>query len=215
MSKQKDVMHIIRHDERDQFLGLVDRLEQEADPLREATYEFASAHRNVTARKIGESGVASSPDVEPFERLVGSLRGRLDLPRPGSVLQALRNAELRTAFLAEVGALTAAEVAQIAGSKAKNSAALASRWRSERRIFAVPWGGELLYPVFQFADGEPRPVIARVLEAFGERPSGWEVALWFATPSAYLPSHATPLRRLEDPDAVVAAARAELTAPEF
>ncbi|MEO5964321.1 MAG: hypothetical protein ABIR11_02555 [Candidatus Limnocylindrales bacterium] len=211
MSDLRPVMHLTSGGQGDGFLAVVERLERESDPLREATDGTVGADAGPRARPPAGAG-----DPGAFERLVESLRGRLDLPRPASVAQALRNADLRTAFLAEVGALTGAEVAQVAGSRAKNSSALASRWRSERRIFAVPWSGELLYPAFQFADGAPRPAVARILEAFGDPPSGWEIALWFATPSAFLPGSRRPLELLDsDPDALVAAARAELSAPEF
>lgn len=205
----------------DRFLDLVDRLEKERDPVGQTSLEIAAGGRKYIARRIRpKSGEVVRQTIERddpprFEGLIETFRSKLDLPRPASVSQALRNAELRTAFITEVGAMTAAEVAQLAGSKAKNSSALAGRWRSQRRIFAVPWGGEVLYPAFQFANGEPRPIIARVLQSFGERPSGWEVALWFATPSQYLTRNGRPLERLDDPDALEAAARAERTLPEF
>lgn len=205
----------------DKFLSLVDRLEQERDPIGQTANEIGGGSRRFLTRQLRQKRSNSlrqtieDDDPHRFEALIETFRSRLDLPRPASVTQALRNADLRTAFLAEVGALTSAEVAQLAGSKAKNSSALAGRWRSARRIFAVPWGGETLYPAFQLADGEPRPIIARILQAFGERPSGWEVALWFATPSAYLPRNARPIEQLGDPDELVAAVHAEQSLPGF
>ncbi len=187
-------------DTQDRFLALVERLEVERDP----------------AGRLKEQVVATKLRERPtFEALVDGLRSKLDLPPPARVIQALRNAELRTAFLAQVGALTAPEVARIAGSRAKNSSALAGRWRAERRIFAVPWGGDLLYPAFQFADGQPHPAVARVLGTFGDHPSGWEIALWFATPSLHLQGEARPLDRLDDPDGLVASARLERELPDF
>lgn len=207
MNKLTQFSSLTSDDPQDRFLAVIERLDEERDPTAQLTHEVTLGNRRFTARNTKER--------PHFEALVQSLRSRLDLPRPARVVQALRNAELRTAFLAEVGALTAAEVAQLAGSRAKNSSALAGRWRAERRIFAVPWGGDLLYPAFQFADGGPRPTIARVLHAFGERPSGWEIALWFATQSPHLPHSARPLERLDDADGLVAAARAEHELPEF
>lgn len=221
MSNRRSITALTPRTTGDNFLALVNRLEEERDPVGQTAYEITAGSRHLIARRIHPKGrdvvrqTVEDDDRLRFDALIETFRSKLDLPRPASVVQALRNADLRTAFLAEVGALTAAEVAQLAGSRAKNSSALASRWRSERRIFAVPWGGELLYPAFQFADGEPRPVIAHVLQSFGERPSDWEVALWFATPSAYLPRNARPLERLGDPDALVAAVHAERTLPEF
>lgn len=209
MSNRRTLTHLTSRTTGDQFLALVDRLEEERDPVGQTTRRIRPKARDVVRQ------AAQDDDRLRFEGLIETFRSKLDLPRPASVAQALRNADLRTAFLAEVGVLTAAEVAQLAGSKAKNSSALAGRWRSERRIFAVPWGGELLYPAFQFADGGPRPLIARVLQSFGERPSDWEIALWFATPSPYLPGNARPLEWLGDTDALVAAVHAERTLPEF
>jgi hypothetical protein len=53
-----------------------------------------------------------------------------DLPTPAAVLQARRNAEARNALLAEFGALRSSEIAELAGSRAANRAALANRWRA-------------------------------------------------------------------------------------
>ena len=221
MSNRRAITELTSKTTGDKFLALVNRLEEERDPVGQTAHEITAGSRHLIARRIRPKGrdvvrqTVEDDDRLRFDALIETFRSKLALPRPASVDQALRNADLRTAFLVEVGALTAAEVAQLAGSKAKNSSALASRWRSERRIFAVPWGGELLYPAFQFADGEPRAIIAHVLQSFGERPSDWEVARWFATPSAYLPRNARPLEQLGDPDALVAAVHAERTLPEF
>jgi hypothetical protein len=200
-------MHLTRHDSAAAaFVESISRLEEE----RSLT--------TLIGRRVQEaSGGYGSGRDEPqaFEGLIDTLRSKLDLPRPASVVSALRNAELRAAFVAEIGALTAAEVAIVAGSKARNSSALAGRWRSEGRIFAVSWAGSQLYPAFQFADGEPRPAIARVIRTFGERASGWEIAIWFTTPSPYLPQSGAPLAHLDDEDSLVVAAQAELDLPEF
>jgi len=220
MSSRRILTDLISQPTADKFLTVVDELERERDPVGHTASAIRAGSRRLTGQQMRPEGDEGSrrtrqDDRPRFEALVETFRSKLDLPRPAGVAQALRNAELRTAFLAEVGALRAAEVAQLAGSKAKNSSALAGRWRSERRVFAVPWGGDLLYPAFQFQDGEPRPIIAHVLRSFNGGPSDWEVALWFATPSVYVPGNARPLDRLGDPDALVAAAHAERTLPEF
>jgi hypothetical protein len=207
MKKWRALMYLTRDDHAAaSFVQSVERLGEEGSLT-------ALVERRVQEASEGyETGI---DERRAFEGLVDTLRSRLDLPRPSSVVAALRNAELRAAFIAEVGALTTAEIAVIAGSKARNSSALAGRWRSEGRIFAVPWAGSQLYPAFQFANGEPRPAIARVIEAFGDRPSGWEIAIWFATPSPYLPDDGVPLAHLDEADALVVAAQAELDLPEF
>jgi len=152
--------------------------------------------------------------TDPFEALVEAMLPVL--PTTGTATQAVRNATARREFLAEFATLTSAEVARSAGSAAKNVAALATRWRKEGRIFAVPWGGELRYPAFQFDDaGAPLPVIRSVLEILQAGGSDWQVALWFATSSPYLPRHARPVQFLSDRDRLLAAARAEQALPEF
>src|SRR5207249_3764272 len=64
-------------------------------------------------------------------------RGVLDEDR---VLQLRRQAELQSAFLRSVELLTSVEVAQLGRSAARNASALASRWKKEGRLFAVPSG---------------------------------------------------------------------------
>jgi len=104
------------------------------------------------------------------------------------ISQLRRNAEARKAFLDEFGTLTSKEVAELAGSRATNRAALANRWKAEGRIFAVETGGHTLFPAFQFSeiDGQPRPVIAEVLTALGHEYSGWQTALWFSGRNGWL-----------------------------
>jgi Protein of unknown function (DUF2384) len=138
---------------------------------------------------------------------------RLDVPTPAVVLQARRNAEARTALLGEFGALRSAEVAELAGSRAANRAALANRWRAENRVVAVPVGDELLYPGFQFTPvGRPHPTVGAALAILRSRPgvSDWQAALWFVGANGWLGGR-RPVDLLdEDPGAVEAAARREV-----
>jgi hypothetical protein len=145
--------------------------------------------------------------------LVDALMPRFqDLPGQAAVLQARRNAEARRDLLESYGAVTSGGVAELAGSKAKNRAALANRWRSEGRVFAVPVGDELVYPLFQFSEeGRPLPVVAETLAALDRSGdlSAWQRALWFASANGWLAGR-RPVELLErDPDAVVEAARRE------
>jgi hypothetical protein len=152
--------------------------------------------------------------ADPFEALIDAMLPVV--PTTGTASQAVRNAAARRDFLGEFPTLTSADVARAAGSAAKNAAALATRWRKEGRVFAVSWGGELRYPAFQFDDaGAPLPSIKPVLEVFQDVASDWQVALWFATPSPYLPRQARPIQLVSDPDRLLMAAQAERDLPEF
>jgi Protein of unknown function (DUF2384) len=135
-----------------------------------------------------------------------------ELPTPATVLQARRNVEARNALLSEFGALRSSEIAELAGSRAANRAALANRWRAEQRLVAVPVGDELLYPGFQFtSEGKPHPAVGAALATLrsSAEVSDWQAALWFAGPNGWLGGR-RPVDLLDaEPDAVADAARRE------
>jgi uncharacterized protein (DUF2384 family) len=135
-----------------------------------------------------------------------------ELPTPAALLQARRNAEARTALFAEFGALRSGEVAELAGSRAANRAALANRWRAEQRVVAVPTGDEVLYPGFQFTlEGKPHPTVASALSELRSESqvSDWQAALWFVAPNGWLGGR-RPVDLLDaERDAVVDAAARE------
>lgn len=149
-----------------------------------------------------------------MERLIETAMPRLSgTPHPAILDQARRNADFRGDFLKSYNALAAAQVHDLAGSKADNTAALAARWRSSGKIFGVEHQGRILYPAFQFNDtGRPKPVVAAVLKALGRR-SPWQVASWFTAPNGWLPDDQRPIDVMDtDPDVVANAAR-EATRP--
>ena len=103
-------------------------------------------------------------------------------------VQMLRNAKARDELLAEFGALTAAEVATVIGSSAKNAASRASRLHQQHKIFRVPHGGKHLYPAFQFApdSGQPLGIIHELIEGLRPTHTPWQIALWCVTPNVWL-----------------------------
>lgn len=131
-------------------------------------------------------------------------RGILDEDR---LLQLRRQAEVRDAFLRSVPLLTSAAIGELGRSTARNASALASRWKKEGRIFAVPNGRADLYPAFQIDEhGQPRAVVAEVLRHFAAE-TDWARALWWTSPSGWLGGR-RPLEVLDaEPEAVVEAAR--------
>ncbi len=145
-----------------------------------------------------------------MEALIESLLPATTVPSAAAVLQARRNAEAREALLHEFGALTSSEVAEMAGSEAKNRAALANRWKQEGRIFSVTRHGVTLFPGFQFDEqGRPKPVIAEVVRALGSESSDWELALWFVSRTGWLGGR-RPVDLLElEPQVVIEAAERE------
>lgn len=137
-------------------------------------------------------------------------QGVLSEPR---VLQLRRQAEARQQFLNEFPTLGSRQVAELGGSTARNTAALASRWKAAGKVFALPLRGADRFPAFQFGeDGRPLPVIGQLIEVFGpDKP--WAIALWLASHSGWLDG-ARPVDLLQRrPEAVLAAARHAVEPP--
>jgi hypothetical protein len=157
----------------------------------------------------------SARAAEEVEELAAAMTPDAATPTPPVVLQARRNAEARTYLLKEFGALTAAQVAELAGSEAKNTSALAGRWRREGRLIAVEHHGTVYYPGFQFdSSGKPKAAVADVLRYLAPPAvSPWQQALWFTSANGWLGGR-RPVDLLDDQgDAIVAAAREALREP--
>lgn len=117
----------------------------------------------------------------------------------------LDNAELRAVYLRQVPCLTSQHIHDRAPRKPKNPSEPASRWKRERRIFAVRHGGIDLYPAFQLVDGAPRPMIRLILGKLPPDLTPWQTAFWFASGNGWLDG-AAPQESLADENAVIAAA---------
>jgi hypothetical protein len=149
---------------------------------------------------------------EPFDRVVDALMPYRDLPGPGLLSQARSNAAERLAFLDEHGALTAEQVAEFAGSTARNRRQTAHRWSTQARaIFGVDYHGRTVYPGFQFDPDTRRPVpaIAAALARLPAELTGWALALWWDTPIADGDRWVTPLDVIDDPERVARLAARE------
>ena len=102
----------------------------------------------MVARALSDSAVIGSAvdELEPFAAAIA------------------RGAEHKQALIAEAGGLlTTTEVAALLGI----SRQAVYKQRRERKLLAVPHGGEEKFPAIQFsqADGRPLPGLARILEA--------------------------------------------------
>jgi hypothetical protein len=172
---------------------------------RPAQLEIAEASRLILAcTQIIEGLIRQRHDTE---RLIEAMLPESPVPTPPAVLQARRNAAAREKLIVEFGLLSSAEVAVRAGSRAKNRAALANRWKQEGRVFSVPHQGSVHYPAFQFDDeGQPCEAIAGVLRALGTKLSDWSLALWFTGRYGSLGDRRPVDLLATEPDRVVAAA---------
>lgn len=190
---------------------------------------LAGAVKRAVAETVAEDQVTFIGNLEPatvalaerISSMVGDIRDassnarieklvELMLPATDPVAEIrakieVDNATLRQRFLTEVPALTAADVAEAAGSKAANKSATANRWKSSGQIFSVTQAGREIFPAFQFDHGAPRPVIGKILAVLQPHRSAWETAFWFVSSNPWLDGKA-PIDRLEDEEAVLRAA---------
>lgn len=126
--------------------------------------------------------------------------------------EAARWAEIRAEWLRKHPALTAAEVASLAGSGTVNPSALLNGWVEAKRVFGLTQGRRRLYPAFQIGrDGQPKAGFRTLLAALDGELDGWPLAVWLTKPNAEFGGWATPLDVIgRDPEAVAEAARLEL-----
>ena len=97
------------------------------------------------------------------------------------------NAELRARYVREVPTYSATDIHKLMhGSQLRNPSEPASRWKREKRVFAVRSGRAHLFPRFQFADGNPLPVIKEVLKRLPNDMTSWQIAFWFRSGNGWL-----------------------------
>ena len=112
---------------------------------------------------------------------------------------ARKNAELRARYLRTTKLCTAEDIREL------NPSASSSEWKREGRVFAIQHDGKDLFPAFQFADGQPLPIIKEILEALPEDLTPWQTAFWFQSPNGWLDGK-TPQECLKNESEVIYAA---------
>jgi len=155
------------------------------------------------------SGALGLAEHAELESVVSLLAPELAIPSSPVLEQSRRNLRLREEMLRTYGALSAREVADLAGSEALNRSQFAHSLLRSGRIFAVTHKRQQLFPGFQFDAEGPLPVVGQVLPFLRARfRKDWEVALWFDVENYWLDG-IRPLELLEsDPTRVVSAAQA-------
>jgi hypothetical protein len=110
----------------------------------------------------------------------------------------------------EFGLLTEQEVAELLGAGRDNRSYAASK-RTARKVIGVRRGTAVLYPGFQF-DREHGGAVLEVIEplirlADANKWSLEDLALWMCSPSTSFPEEDRPVDHLQEPEAVLAAAK--------
>jgi hypothetical protein len=148
----------------------------------------------------------ASDEAERETLVLEAMLPQVSVLTDAATTQLIWNAKARAEALSEFGALTPAQIEELRGVHTTNPHATVSRWVKDGRVFAIDAAGGRVFPAFQFSDGEPRPVIARVLAELAGQLHGWEILTWFTGSSGNLEGD-RPVDRLADaPDEVVAAA---------
>ena len=92
------------------------------------------------------------------------------------------------------------------------------RWIEENKIFAIDLDGRTYYPAYglhvvtrdNVRTIEPKPIMAAVIAALGERYTGFQMATWFVSVNGHLIGAARPADVLDiEPAQVVKAAELE------
>jgi hypothetical protein len=165
-------------------------------------------HRKSMVYRYLTAGVTPQLVRPSTDELAERMLPEIPVPSPAQAALAQRESQARWGMLEEFGAFTSEELAD-QRSQAKNRHALANRWRSEGKVFAVELRGRRLFPGFQFNPETfaPEPVIAEALAALPrEQMSEWEVALWWVAADPWLEGRRPVDVMQGDPGAVVAAA---------
>jgi hypothetical protein len=122
-----------------------------------------------------------------------------------------RYEKAREGAVKEFGLRRSEDLARAIHSTAGNVSLVASKWRRKGEIFAVNYGGKPGYFAFQFdpMTGRPKPVVAKIIQAFPPNTDGWRLALWLTSANPRL-ANRRPVDVLDrNPDQVVEAAKGE------
>jgi hypothetical protein len=82
----------------------------------------------------------------------------------------------------------AADIAETAHFSKTNTSSQPNRWKKAGLIFAVPYKGADLYPIYalEFKEGaRPLPVMEKILSVLADK-DDWQKAFWFGSVNSYL-----------------------------
>lgn len=157
-------------------------------------------------RLLAQRLTATEGEMERESKVLDAMLPPIETLTDAATTQLRWNALARGNALQEFGAFTSARLAEMRGANTTNPHATTGRWLASGRVFAIETPSGRLFPAFQFEQGEPRPVIRRILVALDRQLRGWELLAWFTGSNGHL-AGARPVDRLDDaPDEVVAAA---------
>jgi hypothetical protein len=162
--------------------------------------------------------VLDAAKVEASADVIASTAVQFMQPDTSLVKERIHRLQTIQKVFAGADWLTAEQINQLQPKPPANTSMPAADWKRRRRIFSVNYGGKDYFAGYQFDDGgQPLPVIAELLKAFGGVADAWTIASWFHFPNAWLVEHdesgshnAAPKASLDRAADVLAAARKRL-----
>ena len=154
--------------------------------------------------RLPSGAMVARGNIQARQRLLEERLTGLD-PKVLAVYQRLHAREL--AYREEVLTLYAAfRVDQVPDrNHGRVCTSVVRRWLHERRIFAFIHRRHFWFPAFEFAAGEPKPVVGEILRLI-QPVHGWEALYWFVGANGWLEG-GTPVDQMDqDPAAVLEAA---------
>ena len=135
-------------------------------------------------------------------------------PAPSTVLlQAKMMAQAKRGVLQSGDWITASDIAELANFSSANPSAQPSKWKREKRLFAIRHDGIDYFPLYGLDDStgyRPYAALKEIIRVLESRKDGWGMAYWFASLNSRLGSKAPKELLKTDPDRVLAAAKIEV-----
>lgn len=128
--------------------------------------------------------------------------------------QAQMLAKAKTAVLQSGDWVTAGEIASLANLSAANPSSQPSKWKREKRIFAIRHEGVDYFPLYgldETASYRPLAALKEVIAVLEPMKDGWAMAYWFMSVNGWLGGKRPQDLLRSSPQRVVAAAREEVT----
>ncbi|EKT4478422.1 hypothetical protein QEL91_004149 [Pseudomonas putida] len=156
---------------------------------------------------------AHSVSVETIHRLVEVM-----VPHEPVSSTKLHQAKMlmkaKTAVLDSGDWVTASEIAGLAQLSASNPSSQPSKWKREKRIFAITHNGTDYFPMYGLDETRgyrPLPQLKDVIMVLEPAKDAWQMAYWFMSDNSWLASKRPQDLLRSDPDRVIAAAREEVS----
>jgi len=133
--------------------------------------------------------------------------------RPTLLREAKMLARAKTRILNSGDWLTAQDVAEVAQLSTVNASSQPNKWKRAGKIFALRHEGTDYFPVYGLdpqTGYRPRTSLAPVISVLAGCKDGWGMAFWFGSSNSYLAGRLPKEVLVEDPAAVLEAAKDEV-----